>query len=91
MQTAEAASTSQPPFLHRLIAAGNLRYWLILSWGLALATVVPFRTALLWFFVTLASGLARTVGERRPLPLSPIRLARVRPRCWRLSVASRTD
>ncbi|WP_419756471.1 hypothetical protein [Brevundimonas sp.] len=30
--------TVQRPLLHRLIAAGDLRYWLIASWAMALLT-----------------------------------------------------
>lgn len=48
------------PFLHRVVLAGQLRYWIIASWALALTTTVPWQTALQWFAVTTALGLVRT-------------------------------
>ena len=54
-----------PPLLHRLIRSGHLRYWIILSWALALAAVAPWRVALVWFAVTMAAGLVRTIVDTR--------------------------
>ena len=59
------ASPIARPLLHRLIAAGHLRYWLIASWGLALVAVVPLMTAVAWLAVTMAFGFARTWVETR--------------------------
>jgi signal transduction histidine kinase/ActR/RegA family two-component response regulator len=66
-QTLEARTPDRTArVIRRIIAAGQLRYWLIGSWGLALATVVPWRLALGWFAVTVITGLARTMVDRRP-------------------------
>lgn len=66
MATDENASeTSDRPFLHRVVLAGRLRYWLIGSWGLALCTAVPWPSALGWFVVTIVSGLIRSWVETR--------------------------
>lgn len=62
---ANGTETVDRPFLHRLILAGHLRYWLIGSWGLALCTAVPWTLALAWFVVTMASGMFRTLVETR--------------------------
>jgi len=56
---------SPPPLLHRLIAAGHLRYWLISSWALVLAAVTSWQLALAWFVVATLSGVARTIVETR--------------------------
>lgn len=56
---------SPPPLLHRLIAAGHLRYWLISSWALVLAAVTSWQLALAWFLVATLSGVARTIVETR--------------------------
>jgi len=65
-----AAETRAPArkahFLRRIIEAGQLRYWLIAGWAVALATAAPWPFALGWFVVTVAAGLARTFVERRP-------------------------
>jgi two-component system, sensor histidine kinase len=53
------------PLLHRLIAAGHLRYWLILSWALPLWVVTSWTVALIWFLVTTAFGLIRMGVETR--------------------------
>ncbi len=65
-------------FLQRTIAAGHLRYWIIASWGLALATTTPWPPALAWFLVTLASGFARTVVETRVRLDDPRRYERLK-------------
>lgn len=54
-----------PPFLHRLVAAGHLRYWVIASWALALATEVALWQAGLWFAVTMAVGFIRGAVDQR--------------------------
>lgn len=59
LQSASSSSTlTKRTTLQRLIAAGNLRYWIIVSWALALATTAPPAMALGWMIVALASGLA---------------------------------
>lgn len=74
-QTIDGRPSGRPPrLIRRIIAAGQLRYWLIGSWGLALATVVPWRVALGWFAVTVITGLARTIVDRRPDPGARIKL-----------------
>ena len=60
-----ALRTSPVPFLHRLVVAGQLRYWIIASWAFALATTVPWRIALAWFAATTLLGVVRTVVETR--------------------------
>ncbi|WP_395943354.1 ATP-binding protein [Brevundimonas sp.] len=64
--TASQSSPVRPPLLHRLVRAGQLRYWIILSWALVLSTTAHWRLAVLWFVVTATLGLVRTVIERRP-------------------------
>ena len=54
-----------PPLLHRLIAAGALRYWIIGSWALALATCAPFAVVVIWFATTTALGIVRGMVDRR--------------------------
>ena len=56
------------PLLHRLIAAGHLRYWIIASWALALWTTTSFRVAATWFVVATVAGMIRTVVEGRAGP-----------------------
>jgi len=56
---------SPPPLLHRLIAAGHLRYWLIASWALVLGSVTSWNLALAWFLVATLAGIARTIVETR--------------------------
>ena len=68
--TAADAETLSP-FLHRTVASGHMRYWVIGSWALALATTVPWVTALAWFAGTTVLGLARTVVETRMKTLEP--------------------
>ncbi len=68
MTTAVPAPSSPPtvqPFLHRVVASGHMRYWVIGSWALALATTAPWKTALTWFWVTTMLGLVRTFLETR--------------------------
>ncbi len=54
-----------PPALHRLIAAGQLRYWIIGSWALALATCVSWAAVVIWFAATTALGVVRGIVDRR--------------------------
>ena len=56
------------PLLHRLIAAGHLRYWIIASWALALWTTTSFKVAATWFAVATVAGMIRTVVEGRAGP-----------------------
>lgn len=56
------------PLLHRLIAAGHLRYWIIASWALALWTTTSLRVAATWFVVATVAGMIRTVVEGRAGP-----------------------
>jgi signal transduction histidine kinase len=64
------------PLLHRLIAAGHLRYWIIASWALALWSTTNWKTAGLWFLAATASGLVRAVVDGRggPRGAHPTRL-----------------
>ena len=79
LQSASSSSTlTKRTTLQRLIAAGNLRYWIIVSWALALATTAPPAMALGWMIVALASGLARTVVETRITLSDPVRHARLK-------------
>jgi len=57
---------AKAPFLHKVIKAGQLRYWIIASWALALTATVPWRLAVMWFAGTTAIGLVRTIVESRP-------------------------
>lgn len=59
------AAASPAPTLHRIVASGHMRYWIIASWALALATTVPWTIALIWFAVTTGFGVARTIVETR--------------------------
>lgn len=61
----------RPPFLHGIVASGHMRYWIICSWALALATTVPWIVALTWFAGTTLLGVARTVVETRMNTLEP--------------------
>jgi signal transduction histidine kinase len=56
------------PLLHRLIAAGHLRYWIIASWALALWTTTSLRVAATRFVVATVAGMIRTVVEGRAGP-----------------------
>ena len=79
LQSASSSSTlTKRTTLQRLIAAGNLRYWIIVSWAVALATTAPPTMALGWMIVALASGLARTVVETRITLSDPVRHARLK-------------
>lgn len=60
-----STETLERPLLHRLIAAGHLRYWIIASWALALSTTTNWRTAGIWFVVATVVGLLRTHVEGR--------------------------
>ena len=66
-------SAAARSFLQHVIAAGYMRYLLIASWCLALATVTDWYKAVAWFCVATAFGLLRTFVERR-LVLSDTRL-----------------
>jgi signal transduction histidine kinase/ActR/RegA family two-component response regulator len=58
-QAPEAAAV-----LTAILETGNLRYWIIFSWGLALATTVGPWIALGWFALTMAAGYARGRVEK---------------------------
>jgi len=47
-----------------VVAAGHLRYWIIGSWAVALVTAVPWSTALIWYGITTALGLLRSLVDR---------------------------
>jgi signal transduction histidine kinase/CheY-like chemotaxis protein len=68
----------RPPFLHGIVASGHMRYWIIASWALALATTVPWGVALAWFAGTTLLGLVRTVVETRLKTLEPTFHARLK-------------
>lgn len=73
-----APPASRLPFLHGIVASGHLRYWIIASWALALATTVPWKSALAWFAATTALGLVRTLVETRLTGLEPVIHARLK-------------
>lgn len=68
---APQTTTDARPFLHRIVASGHMRYWVIGSWALALATTVPWTQALAWFVGTTALGLIRTIVETRLGRMNP--------------------
>ncbi|MGV8929293.1 MAG: sensor histidine kinase [Brevundimonas sp.] len=72
------AATAQTPLLHRWIAAGHLRYWIIAAWALPLWGTTSWAIALAWFVVTTAFGLVRTLVESRLTGMSPAPLARLK-------------
>lgn len=74
--------TVQRPLLHRLIAAGDLRYWLIASWAMALLTTTNLVIAGAWFLVTTAAGVARGVIDRRATPRTRLIMATLSCTCW---------
>lgn len=55
----------QLSLLQRFVVAGHLRYWIITSWALALATMIPLAWVAAWYAVTMATGFARGFVERR--------------------------
>ena len=63
-----SAADDPRPMLHRLIAAGHLRYWIIASWSLALLTTTDIKTAASWFFLATVAGLIRAVVDGRQGP-----------------------
>jgi signal transduction histidine kinase len=63
--TAETTVARALPTLHRLVASGHMRFWIIGSWALALSTTVPLAAALAWFAVTTIFGVGRTILETR--------------------------
>ena len=56
----EAASV-----LQSILETGNLRYWIIASWALALATAVGPVLALVWFVITMTAGWIRGRVEKK--------------------------
>ena len=60
-------SDAQAPMslLHRVVAAGQLRYWIITSWALALLTVIDLKWVAAWYAVTMASGLVRGAVDQK--------------------------
>lgn len=56
----EAASV-----LQSILETGNLRYWIIASWALALATAVGPLLAMAWFGITMAAGWTRGRVEKK--------------------------
>lgn len=64
--------------LHRIVASGHMRYWIIASWGLALATTVNWIVALAWFAGATLLGVVRTVVETRLTGMEPRLHARLK-------------
>lgn len=64
------------PRLHRLVSGGHLRYWIITSWALALATELPLLEVVAWYGVTMALGLARTFAEAHARRIGSVESAR---------------
>ncbi len=73
--------------LLRLVVAGNLRYWIISIWALALATTVPWPIALGWFLGTTALGLLRSFLDPRSEGARNVRLAVATVSCIAWAVA----
>lgn len=68
-----ATRQRRPTLLQGFVIAGHLRYSLITSWALALATVAPWRIVLPWYGLTMLSGLVRSCVERlEPRPQRPV-------------------
>lgn len=65
------SSAPSRPFLHQVVASGHMRYLIIGSWALALATTVPWTVALGWFAGTTCLGLLRTIVDTRLPGLKP--------------------
>ena len=74
--------TTAPPLLHRLIAAGHLRYWIIASWALALWTTTNAVTAGSWFAVATIAGLIRAAVDRRTTGAPRLVVATVSCAIW---------
>ncbi|CAN5370039.1 hypothetical protein BH09PSE1_BH09PSE1_23190 [soil metagenome] len=72
--SADEPSPARLPLLHRVVQAGQLRYWIILSWAMVLSTTAPWRLAILWFAITAVLGLVRSAIERRPASPNHARL-----------------
>ncbi|GEM_PF-4698810 len=52
-----------PPLLQRIVSAGQLRYVIICTWAVVLATEVRVEWVAAWLAVTLATGLGRGAFE----------------------------
>ncbi|MDQ1154772.1 HAMP domain-containing sensor histidine kinase [Brevundimonas sp. SORGH_AS_0993] len=72
----------QRPLLHRLIATGDLRYWLIASWALALLTTTDLVIAGVWFLVATVVGVGRGYLDRRSTPKIRLIVATLSCACW---------
>jgi signal transduction histidine kinase/CheY-like chemotaxis protein len=70
-----AKSTARPPVLfaddataaalRTVLSTQAARYVHISAWGLLLAAIIPLETALIWYLLTMAAGLGRSIVERR--------------------------
>jgi len=65
------STVNQMSLLQRFVVAGQLRYWIITSWALALATMIPLIWVGVWYVVTMASGILRGAIDRRRASLPP--------------------
>lgn len=56
---------TRSPLIERFVANGHLRYWVITTWALTLATEVELKLVVAWYAVTVASGLVRSLVEHQ--------------------------
>ena len=70
------------PLLHRLIAAGDLRYGVIAAWALALFTTTNVLTAAVWFAVATLVGLIRSRIDKRAAPRTRLLVATLSCAIW---------
>lgn len=61
----ECRSMTASPMLHRVVAAGHLRYWILFAWAVALATEVRWDWVSGWLAVTIILGLMRGAVDAR--------------------------
>jgi len=59
------------PFLHRIVASGQMRYWIISSWAIALTTTLPWLVAVSWFFATTTLGIVRSIVDTKLTNIEP--------------------
>ena len=63
--SAPARSREAASVLQSILETGNLRYWIIASWALALATAVGPLMAFGWFALTMTAGWTRGRVEKK--------------------------
>lgn len=88
--TAPAASAdlaASDPRLHRIVAAGGLRYWIITSWALAVGVQTTWTWGLGWWALTMGLGLVRAWADRRlrPADIGRLIVATVSCAAWAIA------